>query len=164
MLFEDTPYDYWSDSKFDSNTRLLGKDWPSLAFSMIGSVRMRNLRYACETVVLDGVVGDFIETGVWRGAACIMMRGILDLYGIWHMAYGDNTRRTFLLTVLLDFRRRPRKIFPMMRVIVITPSLNSRYREPMSRTISAALGYWTNGSFSLRVGSRIRCQTLRSIS
>ena len=89
MLFEDAPCDNWSDGKFDPNTRLLGRDWPSLSFSMIGSVRMRNLRYACETVLFDGVEGDFIETGVWRGGACILMRGILE-------AYGDSTRRVFM--------------------------------------------------------------------
>ena len=50
---------------------------------------MRNLRYACETVLLDGIDGDFIETGVWRGGACILMRGILE-------AYNDGTRRVFV--------------------------------------------------------------------
>ncbi len=89
MLFEDTPFDLWSGGKFDPTKRLLGQDWPSLSFSMIGSVRMRNLRYACETVLLDGIQGDFIETGVWRGGACILMRGILE-------AYGDDIRRVFV--------------------------------------------------------------------
>ncbi|WP_245831158.1 TylF/MycF/NovP-related O-methyltransferase [Mycobacterium terramassiliense] len=89
MLVEDAPCDFWSDGKFDPNNRLLGRDWPSLSFSMIGSVRMRNLRYACETVILDGVKGDFVETGVWRGGACILMRGILE-------AYGDGARRVFV--------------------------------------------------------------------
>ena len=60
---------------------------------MIGGVRMRNLRYACETVMLDGIRGDFIETGVWRGGACIMMKGILE-------AHGDDTRRVSWLTSL----------------------------------------------------------------
>jgi O-methyltransferase len=86
MLIEDATH---KGPKFDRNTRLLGRDWPSLALSMIGSVRMRNLRYACETVVLDGVEGDFIETGVWRGGACILMKGILE-------AYGDDQRRVFV--------------------------------------------------------------------
>jgi O-methyltransferase len=89
MLLEDKPFDFWSGGKFDPNKRLVGGDWPSLSFSMIGSVRMRNLRYACETVVLDGIEGDFIETGVWRGGACILMRAILE-------AYGDETRRVFV--------------------------------------------------------------------
>jgi len=88
-LTEDRPFDYWSDDKFDPQRRLLGQDWPSRSFSMIGGVRMRNLRYACETVVLDGIEGDFIETGVWRGGACILMAGILA-------AYDDDTRRVFV--------------------------------------------------------------------
>lgn len=89
MIFEDAPCDHWSGGKFDPNNRLLGRDWPSLSFSMIGSTRMRNLRYACETVILDGIAGDFVETGVWRGGACILMTGILE-------AYGDVTRRVFV--------------------------------------------------------------------
>jgi len=89
MIFRDKPDDHWSGDTFDPNMRALGRDWPSLAFSMIGSARMRNLRYACETVILDGVEGDFIETGVWRGGSCIMMRGIME-------AYGDTTRRVFV--------------------------------------------------------------------
>jgi O-methyltransferase len=35
-----------------------------------------------EAVLEDGVAGDFIETGVWRGGACIFMRGILKAYSI----------------------------------------------------------------------------------
>jgi len=89
MLIHDAPADHWSGGTFDANTRALGRDWPSLAVSMIGSARMRNLRYACETVILDGIEGDFIETGVWRGGACILMRGIVE-------AYGDTTRRVFV--------------------------------------------------------------------
>jgi len=88
-LFEDRPEDFWSGDEFDPAKRLLGRDWPSLAFSMIGSVRMRNLRNACEAVLSAGVEGDFIETGVWRGGACILMKGILE-------AYGDNARRVFV--------------------------------------------------------------------
>jgi O-methyltransferase len=33
-------------------------------------------------VIKDAVPGDFIETGVWRGGACILMRGILKAHGI----------------------------------------------------------------------------------
>uniref|UniRef100_UPI0012E8FAFA TylF/MycF/NovP-related O-methyltransferase n=2 Tax=Mycobacterium sp. Marseille-P9652 TaxID=2654950 RepID=UPI0012E8FAFA len=87
MLFEDKPMS--GQGEFDPNTRLLGRDWPSLSVSMIGSVRMRNLRHACETVILDGVEGDFIETGVWRGGACILMKGVLA-------AYCDDNRRVFV--------------------------------------------------------------------
>jgi O-methyltransferase/8-demethyl-8-(2,3-dimethoxy-alpha-L-rhamnosyl)tetracenomycin-C 4'-O-methyltransferase len=85
----DAPMDPWSGGKYDPNTRTLGRDWPSLAPTMIGSVRMRNLRHLCETAILNDVPGDFIETGAWRGGACIYMRGVLA-------AYADTRRRVFV--------------------------------------------------------------------
>jgi O-methyltransferase len=88
-LHQDAPIDYWSGGKYDPITRSLGRDWPGLAQTMIGTARMRHLRQLCETVVLDDVAGDFIETGVWRGGARIYMRGILE-------AYGDTVRRVFV--------------------------------------------------------------------
>ena len=62
--------------------REYGWDWPSQAPSMIGARRMDNVRSECERVLQAGVPGDFMETGVWRGGACIMMRAVLRAYGI----------------------------------------------------------------------------------
>jgi hypothetical protein len=59
-----------------------GWDWPSQAPSMIGAKRMSNVRSECERVLNAGVPGDFMETGVWRGGACIMMRAVLRAYGV----------------------------------------------------------------------------------
>lgn len=59
-----------------------GWDWPSHAPSMIGARRMENVRSECERVIREGVPGDFMETGVWRGGACIMMRAVLAAHGI----------------------------------------------------------------------------------
>jgi hypothetical protein len=59
-----------------------GWDWPSKAPSMIGALRMENVRSECERVIAENVAGDFVETGVWRGGACIMMRAILSAYDI----------------------------------------------------------------------------------
>ncbi|KPM54927.1 macrocin O-methyltransferase [Frankia sp. CcI49] len=59
-----------------------GGDWPRLAHTMTGSLRMRNLRDSVETVLAEGVPGDLVETGVWRGGSCILMRGILFAYGV----------------------------------------------------------------------------------
>lgn len=49
---------------------------------MIGLRRLDNLQFCVETVIREGVEGDLIETGVWRGGACIFMRAILAAYGI----------------------------------------------------------------------------------
>lgn len=62
--------------------RKWGEDWPPLAHSMIGRLRMENLESCMKTVMDEGIPGDFIETGVWRGGACIFMRGFLKVYGI----------------------------------------------------------------------------------
>ncbi|WP_246680928.1 TylF/MycF family methyltransferase [Mesorhizobium sp. B3-1-9] len=88
-LYGDAPIDPWTGGQYDPNKRALGRDWPGLAQTMIGSARMRNLRHLCETVILNDVPGDFIETGVWRGGACIFMRGILA-------SYAETRRRIFV--------------------------------------------------------------------
>jgi len=67
------------DSK---SARETGRDWPQLAHTMIGVKRMDNLQFCVESVLQESVPGDLIETGVWRGGACIFMRGILKAYGI----------------------------------------------------------------------------------
>ena len=66
---------------YDAALREVGGDWPSRAESMIGLKRMDNLIHCVSTAIEDGVDGDLIETGVWRGGACIMMRGVLKAYG-----------------------------------------------------------------------------------
>lgn len=62
--------------------RMEGRDWPKLAHSMVGMKRLDNLQMCVESVLRDGVPGDLIETGVWRGGASILMRGILQAYGV----------------------------------------------------------------------------------
>jgi len=48
---------------------------------MIGLRRLENIQFCVETSIKDGIPGDLIETGVWRGGACIFMRAILKAYG-----------------------------------------------------------------------------------
>jgi Macrocin-O-methyltransferase (TylF) len=61
-----------------------GRTWPpsSYADTMIGLRRLDNLQSCIESVLRDGVPGDLIETGVWRGGACIFMRGVLAVHGV----------------------------------------------------------------------------------
>jgi len=68
--------------QFDESKRELGLDWPSVAHSMIGKKRMNNLRQLLCDVIERDVAGDFVETGVWRGGACIYARAIMKSYGV----------------------------------------------------------------------------------
>jgi hypothetical protein len=72
----------WGGEEFDPDRRLYGRDWPKSAMTMIGTARMRNLRRLVETVLAEGVAGDVLEAGVWRGGACIYMRGILAAHAV----------------------------------------------------------------------------------
>ena len=81
-IYEDAPMGPWQGQAYDGAKRAAGVDWPSAAHSMIGAKRMFNLRCLCEYVIEHQVPGDFIETGVWRGGASIMMRAVLKAYRI----------------------------------------------------------------------------------
>jgi O-methyltransferase len=50
--------------------------------TMIGRKRLDHLHHCLDTVVAEGVPGDVIETGVWRGGSTIFMRGFLSAHGI----------------------------------------------------------------------------------
>jgi len=59
---------------FDAEAREWGKDWPSEAETMVGLKRLENVQFCVEDVLKNGVAGDFVETGVWRGGVCILPR------------------------------------------------------------------------------------------
>lgn len=61
--------------------RKAGTDWPSRALTMVGLKRLDNVQMCAENVLLHKVPGDFIEAGVWRGGATILMKAILKEYG-----------------------------------------------------------------------------------
>jgi hypothetical protein len=62
--------------------RITGSDGPTRAFTMIGIKRLDNLHFIIEDVIANGVPGDLIETGAWRGGACIFMRAVLKAHGV----------------------------------------------------------------------------------
>jgi hypothetical protein len=49
---------------------------------MVGVLRLANVRMLTQRVLDLGIPGDFIETGVWRGGCCILMRGVLAANGV----------------------------------------------------------------------------------
>jgi O-methyltransferase len=65
----------------DLRVRSAGIDWPLDGLTMIGLNRLDDLQACVESVVRDGVGGDLIEAGAWRGGASILMRATLDTLG-----------------------------------------------------------------------------------
>jgi O-methyltransferase len=73
----------------DPVRRAVGFDWPSTAVTMIGIARLRNIRMLLERAIAENIPGDFIETGVWRGGACIYARAVF-------VAHHELSRRIFV--------------------------------------------------------------------
>jgi len=57
--------------------------------TMIDRVALDTLDACVRTVIREGVPGDLIETGVWRGGACILMKAVLT-------AMGDTSRTVWV--------------------------------------------------------------------
>jgi O-methyltransferase len=81
-LYDDPSITPGAVGTFDPQLRMIGFDWPSRAPTMIGTARLRNIRTLTERILEDAIEGDFLEAGVWRGGACIYMRGLFAAYGI----------------------------------------------------------------------------------
>lgn len=79
-IYEDPNDAPWGPQGFDAKARGDGADWPRTAHTMVGRKRLDNLHECVRTVIADGVPGDLAETGVWRGGASILMRGVLAAY------------------------------------------------------------------------------------
>jgi O-methyltransferase len=67
---------------YDPALRANGKDWPATAHTMVGRRRLDNFQACIEGALAADVPGDIVETGVWRGGASILARGVLKAHGI----------------------------------------------------------------------------------
>lgn len=61
--------------------RIEGRDWPRHGLTMCGLRKLDDLQWCVETIEEDGIPGDLIELGTWRGGASILMRATLDCLG-----------------------------------------------------------------------------------
>jgi hypothetical protein len=61
--------------------RAIGADWPYSGLTMVGLARLNDLQACVESIAADGVAGDLIEAGAWRGGASILIRATLDSLG-----------------------------------------------------------------------------------
>jgi hypothetical protein len=66
------------DPDFQENYRERVFGFPA---TMVGLARLDNIEFCVSSVLEDGVEGDLMETGVWRGGSTIFMRGLLQAFG-----------------------------------------------------------------------------------
>jgi O-methyltransferase len=90
----------------------LGRTFPELAHTMIGLRQLNQLQEAVETTLAEGIDGDLIEAGVWRGGACIFMRAVLLCHGI-------ENRRVFVADSFDGFPPPDLKRYPADKQYVV---------------------------------------------
>jgi O-methyltransferase len=76
LIYGPVPRDPWNDGLFGPSA-IPGRDRRSPAHTMVGVLRLQNVVELAQRAIDLGIPGDFIETGVWRGGCCILMRGVL---------------------------------------------------------------------------------------
>ncbi|WP_076819746.1 TylF/MycF family methyltransferase [Pseudofrankia asymbiotica] len=80
-IYQDPPVSR-GEAVFDGDQRATGQDWPTVAHTMVGRARLDNVHACAATAITEGIPGDMVETGVWRGGTSIFMRAILRAYGV----------------------------------------------------------------------------------
>jgi hypothetical protein len=133
---------------YNAAEREMGMDWPAQAHTMVGRKRLHHLRRCVEIVLGESIPGDFIEAGVWRGGASIMMRAVLEAYGV-------RDRRVFLADSFRglpppDPARYPRDAglnlegFPQLAVSVETVKENFRRYDLLDESVRFAEGLFSD--------------------
>ena len=61
---------------YDPTKRRFGQDYPPFGYTMIGMTRLENIRAAIDDVNRNGVVGDVVEIGVWRGGCMLLAAAV----------------------------------------------------------------------------------------
>lgn len=95
-----------AEQQFDPAARIEGRDWPLDAETMIGLRRLENLQNCVEDVLVNGIPGDLLEAGVWRGGATIFMRAMLKVYR-------DTKRKVWVADSFNGLPRPDSKRYPM---------------------------------------------------
>ena len=58
------------------------RNYIEYAHTLIGRKRLDHLQKCVETVLDEDIPGDLVETGVWRGGSCILMKAVLAVRGV----------------------------------------------------------------------------------
>ncbi len=78
---EHDDYMFQKDTEQDNYLKVLKQKIRDQQISMLGEHKLDTLRYCTEDCLKQGIDGDIIETGVWRGGATIYLAGILKAHG-----------------------------------------------------------------------------------
>jgi len=109
-----------------------GRAWPLVGETMVGAARLRNVWACLDTVLREGLEGDFIEAGVWRGGCCIYAAAVLETSQI------PNGKRVFVADSFQGLPEADHDMHPqesrapmseMSRLAVSRPDVEENFRR-----------------------------------
>ena len=65
--------------RFNEPKRDRGNDWTFAGDTMTGQKRLDNVHALLKDVIENKVIGDYIETGVWRGGSSVLAKAVLEV-------------------------------------------------------------------------------------
>jgi len=68
-----------STTRLNEAARDGGADWPFAGDTMTGQKRLDNVHALLKDVIENKVIGDYIETGVWRGGSSVLAKAVLEV-------------------------------------------------------------------------------------
>jgi hypothetical protein len=74
-------YSFKTGTREDEYLRALTRKLQDEGVTMLGSRKLDTIRHCAEQCLREGIAGDFIETGVWKGGATILLAGVLQTWG-----------------------------------------------------------------------------------
>ena len=74
-------YSFQTDTREDEYLRTLTRKLQDEGVTMLGSRKLDTIRHCAEQCLREDIAGDFIETGVWKGGATILLAGVLQAWG-----------------------------------------------------------------------------------
>jgi hypothetical protein len=80
---------------FSHERRWRGLDWPPIGHTMVGHLRLQNVRSALERVIHDRTPGDFVELGIWRGGVCVFASLVVQAYDSPRHVFGFDAFKNF---------------------------------------------------------------------
>eukprot|EP01023_Acetabularia_acetabulum_P041946 TRINITY_DN4112_c0_g1_i13.p2 TRINITY_DN4112_c0_g1~~TRINITY_DN4112_c0_g1_i13.p2 ORF type:complete len:322 (+),score=51.71 TRINITY_DN4112_c0_g1_i13:138-1103(+) len=78
--FEHKPESFNRQRSFNEQSRKYGLGRPVYGLTMVGWVRLVNIHQQLLRVMNEGIEGDFLEAGVWRGGSSIVAKSVISAF------------------------------------------------------------------------------------
>ncbi len=99
-------FSFPTGTREDEYLRRLSMKLQDEGLTMLGPRKLDTLRYCAEQCLRDDIAGDFIETGVWKGGATILLAGVLQ-------AWGNSDKKVFVADSFAGLPPPDEKKYPL---------------------------------------------------